>query len=88
MDDSEEFFVFDGWFGWDKVGHFTRHVLYTLFYALVLKMNVAAIVFCDTQFDFFYEYMNYRAGIGFSILDVIYGRTGMLITLLILHQLS
>lgn len=84
----DNFFIFDGWFGLDKIGHFSRHVLFTLWYVLVLDMGLWAIVYVDTQFDLFYEYMNYRAGIGFSILDVVYGRTGMLITILILHQLS
>jgi hypothetical protein len=48
-------FIDDGWFGLDKIGHFTRHVLFTLFYSFVLNMSLWAIVYVDTQFDVFYE---------------------------------
>ena len=89
MREETKFFVFDGWFGWDKIGHFTRHVLVVSFLAWVWPwvvgpggyMGLWAIVLIDTVLDLFYEYMNYRAWIGFSIMDVVYGRAGMLITL-------
>jgi hypothetical protein len=81
-------FIDDGWFGLDKVGHFTRHVLFTLFYALVLNMSLWAVIYVDTQFDIFYEYMNSVAGIGFSFKDILYGRMGMIITLLVLRWIA
>jgi len=78
-------FIDDGWGGIDKLGHFTRHVLFTLFYIFILNMSLWAIVYVDTQFDVFYEYMNHTAGIGFSPKDILYGRAGMVITLLALR---
>lgn len=89
------FFVNDGYFGLDKLGHFSRHILFTLTGFLLsylvclwifnlpalLYVCVGAIAFYDFLFDIIYEYGNYCKGIGFSILDVVYGRAGCLITL-------
>lgn len=78
-------FIDDGWFGLDKIGHFMRHVIMIVFYALALNMPLWAIVYVDTQFDIFYEYMNHTAGIGFSLKDILYGRMGMITALLVMR---
>ena len=83
---GEPFFKFDGWFGWDKIGHFSRHVIFVLV-ALLLGAKPWAIVWYDTLFDIIYEYKDYCRGNGFSIMDVVYGRSGMIVTLLLWHGL-
>ena len=89
------FFVFDGWFGWDKIGHFARHVIFTLVgFSLsyltcvwifnlpaLLYVCVGTIIFYDTLWDIIYEYKDYCRGNGFSLMDIAYGRAGCLITL-------
>jgi hypothetical protein len=80
------FFVNDGWFGMDKIGHFSRHAISTLIGA-GLGCSVLGIIFYDTLWDLLYEYMNYTKGIGFSVRDVIYGRAGMLFVLVVLYEL-
>jgi hypothetical protein len=89
------FLVNDGIFGLDKCGHFARHVFFTsigflssylvcvwiLNLPALLHVCIGAIAFYDFLFDINYEYGNYCKGIGFSLLDIAYGRAGCLITL-------
>ena len=77
---DEPFFKFDGWFGRDKVGHFFRHVIFVTA-GLLTGGTVWCIVIYDTLFDILYEYKDYCRGNGFSIMDIVYGRAGMLVTL-------
>lgn len=79
------FLVWDGVFGLDKVGHFLRHCGLTAFAVLVCGANVNGVILYDSLLDTLYEYMNYRSHIGFSLLDILYGRAGMIITLLMLR---
>lgn len=84
---GESFFKFDGWFGWDKIGHFSRHVIFVLVALLLGAKSSWAIIMYDTMFDLLYEWGNYAKGIGFSIMDVVYGRCGCILTLLIAHYI-
>jgi hypothetical protein len=83
---NTSFFHFDGWFGWDKIGHFSRHVIFVLV-ALWLGAKPFAIVWYDTLFDILYEYKDYCRGNGFSLMDVVYGRSGMALVLLLWTRL-
>ena len=83
---NEPFFKFDGWFGWDKIGHFSLHVILATV-GLLLGAKPWAVVWFDTVIDILYEYKDYCRGNGFSIMDVVYGRSGMLVTLLLWHIL-
>ena len=79
---KKSFFINDGWFGVDKIGHFTRHVLMT-FLGVLLGGCLWCIVYYDSIFDVLYEYMNYKSGVGFSIRDIIWGRAGMIACLIV-----
>lgn len=86
-------FIFDGWFGRDKVFHFSFHCALTflgLWAAHFNSVAVGVIVLFDTLLDLLYEYCNYRSPtnweqrktIGFSWLDFGYGRLGMSLALI------
>jgi hypothetical protein len=87
-------FIFDGWFGFDKVCHFVFHfalAFAALWSAHFCSIAVGPIAILDTLLDLLYEYCNYRSPtdwinkrtIGFSWLDVGYGRLGMITALVI-----
>jgi hypothetical protein len=85
-------FIFDGWFGQDKVGHFSIHFAFSFVALWTAHFNpvaVGSIALYDTLFNLLYEYCNYRSPtdwinrrtIGFSWLDVGYGVLGMIAAL-------
>ena len=76
-------FINDGYFGVDKIGHFILHAVIT-FVAVLLGGSAWSVFALDSVIDLQTEYRQDRQGIGFSLLDVVYGRAGCLTVLWIM----